>query len=344
MKLLPTPYSLFPTTLEIPDEAFNPCFGDDKATASALKKRNKAERGGQMGLDVFVIRDQEDLAAWMARQAQEMDALPEETAEQVGQKAQTYREYLDSPQYRRRKQEYDLWTAAFFWKMEAQPGSAGILAPTQEMLRRQRSGGTLPPELVRRVEELAERLRFFHWELAFPAVFGNRELGVGSETTPDSPFPTPRSPGFDCVLGNPPWKRIKLQEEEFFAVREPEIAAAPTKAARQKLIDALTHSNPALASAFEDAKHAAECISKFVRFSERFKLTAVGDINTYPLFTELSRSLIAQQGRAGIIVPTGIATDDATKAFLHMFLLHHHCHHFMTLKIEKVYSQILTIE
>jgi hypothetical protein len=31
---------------EIPDEAFNPAFGDDKATASALKKRNKRERGG----------------------------------------------------------------------------------------------------------------------------------------------------------------------------------------------------------------------------------------------------------------------------------------------------------
>ncbi len=284
---------------EIPDEAFNPAFGDDKATASALKKRNKAERGGQMGLDVFVIRDQEDLAAWMARQAQEMDALPEETAEQVGQKAQTYREYLDSPQYRRRKQEYDLWTAAFFWKMEAQPGSAGILAPTQEMLRRQRSGAysALPPELVRRVEELARRLNFLHWELAFPKVFAGD------------------NPGFDCVLGNPPWERIKLQEEEFFAVREPEIAAAANKAARQKMINALIHSNPALATAFEDAKHAAECSSKFVRQSVRYPLTAFGDVNTYALFAELACKLITPVGRVGIIVPTGVVTDDTTKNF-----------------------------
>ena len=55
--------------------------------------------------------------------------------------------------------------------MEALKGEAGMLAPTQEMLRRCRSGGSLPPELVRRVETLAEELNFFHWELAFPQVF-----------------------------------------------------------------------------------------------------------------------------------------------------------------------------
>jgi type I restriction-modification system DNA methylase subunit len=39
---------------EIPDEAFNPAFGDDKATSSALKKRNKRERGGSCsGLSAF---------------------------------------------------------------------------------------------------------------------------------------------------------------------------------------------------------------------------------------------------------------------------------------------------
>ena len=47
------------------------------------------------------------------------------------------------------------------------------------------------------------------------------------------------SGGFDVVLGNPPWERIKLQEQEFFAAREPEIAAAPNAAARGRMIAAL---------------------------------------------------------------------------------------------------------
>jgi hypothetical protein len=54
---------------------------------------------------------------------------------------------------------------------------------------------------------------------------------------------------------------------------------------------------------------------RFVRGSSRFTLTAVGDINTYSIFSETARRLIAPDGRAGIIVPTGIATDDTCKKF-----------------------------
>lgn len=282
---------------EIPDEAFKPAFGDDKAMATALRRRNRAERAGQIGLDVVLIENQEDLQAWIAQRARKFDAMPEETPEQVLQKAHSYQEYLQSPQYRRRKLEADLWTSAFFWKIEAGKGEAGMLAPTQEMLRRYRSGGSLPPELLRRVEALAGELNFFHWELAFPQVFAGDQ------------------PGFNCVLGNPSWERIKLQEEEFFATRDPEIAAAPNKAARQKLIDRLSKDNPPLADAFGQAKHAAECTSKFVRSSNSFPLTAVGDVNTYALFAERFRQLMAAQSRAGVIIPTGIATDDTTKDF-----------------------------
>ncbi len=282
---------------EIPDEAFTQAFGDDKVTSFALKKRNKVERSGQIGLDAYVVQDKDDLHAWIANQAQSMDTLPEETAEQVWQKAHDYKEYLNSPQYNQRKLEYDIWTAAFYWKIEAQHGSAGILAPTQEMLRRLRSGGSIPPELVRRVAELAQRNNFFHWELLFPTVF----IGIPS--------------GFDCILGNPPWERIKLQEEEFFAQRDPEIATAPNKAARQKLIEALLKTHLLLATEFTTAKGVHDKQGNFMRSSDRYPLSGIGDVNTYAIFAELARELINSTGRIGVIVPTGIATDDATKEF-----------------------------
>jgi hypothetical protein len=281
---------------EIPDEAFNPAFDDDKAISSALKKRNKAERAGQMGLDAFLISNAEDLKAWIAYQAKTLDELPEETAEQVGEKAQNYQEYLTSPQYRRRKLEYDLWTSAFFWNMEAQPGAAGILAPTQEMLRRHRTGGSLSPELAKRVNELAERLNFLHWELRFPKVF------IGER------------PGFDCVLGNPPWERIKLQADEFFAALDPVIAQANAKD-RKKLIEDLQFNNLALAKKFSDARHDSDAQSKFCRFSGCYELTAVGDMNTYALFAELVTRIVSTEGQLGVILPSGIATDDTHKLF-----------------------------
>jgi hypothetical protein len=117
------------------------------------------------------------------------------------------------------------------------------------------------------------------------------------------------------VLGNPPWDRIKLQEQEFFATRDAEIAQANNKALRQKLIDTLPERNPTLFRDFADAKRRADGQSKFVRTSERFPLTAVGDVNVYPLFAEHDRKLLRERGRAGVIVPTGIATDNSTKDF-----------------------------
>ena len=41
----------------------------------------------------------------------------------------------------------------------------------------------------------------------------------------------------------------------------------------------------------------------------------MGKLNTYALFAELALDLLPSAGRAGIIVPTGIATDDSTKAY-----------------------------
>jgi hypothetical protein len=116
-------------------------------------------------------------------------------------------------------------------------------------------------------------------------------------------------------LGNPPWERIKLQEKEFFAAKDVDIANAQNKAAREKLIKLLSQTNPKLLQQFEDAKHDAEAQSKFIRESGRFPLTAVGDINTYAVFAETVREIINNYGRCGVIVPTGIATDMPTKDF-----------------------------
>lgn len=67
--------------------------------------------------------------------------------------------------------------------------------------------------------------------------------------------------------------------------------------------------NPALHAEFTGPVHAADAVSKFLRHSGRFPLTATGDINTYAVFAETIRRLLAPGGRAGVILPTGIATD-----------------------------------
>jgi len=121
--------------------------------------------------------------------------------------------------------------------------------------------------------------------------------------------------GFDCVIGNPPWERMKLQEREFFDVAAPEIASAVSAATRRKLIEGLAKKNPELCARYMQAKEAAEKTLDHVRSSGNFPLTATGDINTYMVFAELAWRIVSPAGRVGILVPSGIATDHTTRQF-----------------------------
>jgi hypothetical protein len=135
------------------------------------------------------------------------------------------------------------------------------------------------------------------WQAAFPTVFGR----------PDG--------GFDCVIGNPPWERLKLQEREFFAFSAPEIAGAVSAATRRQLIAELEERNPELFGHYMQAKERADRTLTHAHSSGRFPLTAKGDINTYMLFAELARQVVAPAGRVGLLVPSGIATDNTTREF-----------------------------
>lgn len=128
-------------------------------------------------------------------------------------------------------------------------------------------------------------------------------------------FSRKENPGFDCVVGNPPWERLKLQEREFFAFSAPQIAGAVSAAGRRKMIKSLEQSDPELHGEYEKAKHSAEETLAHVRASGNFPLTAKGDINTYILFAELAHKIVGPNGRVGLLVPSGIATDKTTAKF-----------------------------
>lgn len=274
----------------IPDDAYRPVTGDDKKTATALRQQNKTEREtGQMSLlHVGQARRDYALAEW-----QQLADLPEDTPAQVNQKQTVYDQLR--AQMATDRTACDLWTAAFFCHLTAANERAGRI-PTTDMLRRyRRNPQGVKGDTIGTATALAAELRFFHWPLEFPQVF---EAG-----------------GFGVVLGNPPWERIKLQEKEYFKTRVPAIAKARNKAARTKLIAKLKTEQPAQYRAFQNALHNADALSKFLRGSDRFPLTARGDINTYAVFTDLAEKSMAQVGRAGLIIPTGIATDKTYASF-----------------------------
>jgi hypothetical protein len=284
----------------IPDEAYAPVAGDDKGVARAAREANKRRKaGGQLELRPAESAGAADPLAGQAEELRLLAELPETTAGDVRAKEALYRDLREegTPWWRHRV-ACDLWTAAFFAPLVAADGGGArqSLAPTSDdVFLALDQPGALHGQVVGQAQAIGQRAGFFHWPLEFPEVFA--------------------AGGFDVILSNPPWERIKLQEQEFFAQRDPAIAAAPNAAARKRLIAALPETNPALAAEFDAAIRDAECASKFLRGSGGYPLTGRGDINTYSVFSEANSARVRQPGRAGMLVPTGIATDDTNKAF-----------------------------
>ena len=121
--------------------------------------------------------------------------------------------------------------------------------------------------------------------------------------------------GFSCVIGNPPWERVKVQDREFFSLTDPATAGAVSANDRKKRIAAMPTANPELHASYLAARDHAQRMLDYARGSGRYPLTGKGDVNLYMLFAELARTLVAPDGLVGLLVPSGIATDDTTKEF-----------------------------
>jgi hypothetical protein len=289
------------------DAAFNPIEGDDRKVCAALKKQNAAERQGQH--DLFSQSGIPVSNAVLAKRSAEITHALPESLEDLHIYQQRQAEQLTASSERRiQKLLADGWCAAFVQRKTDVTRSIAITHAVIENFAA--DDPTLDLAAAERlVAELTRQYRFFHWHIEFPHIFrvGNGALDIDPKTG--------WSGGFSCVIGNPPWERVKLQEQEFFASRSPAIANAPNAAARKNLIASLPHSDPALYKEFRSELRKAAGWSHLLRDSDRYPLTGRGDINTYAVFAETSSTLTGSLGRTGIIVPTGIATDATTQYF-----------------------------
>jgi hypothetical protein len=271
----------------IPDEAFKSFTGDDDAVLKHFRQLNVEGRSRQ---SLFSF-DEETETSNLKTAYHHVEEMSDETLEAIQSKAKSYHEYLSSDSFLRTKAVADVWVSAFL--QTKCPGQPPI---TQKLLKQvEKNLAAADPVALAVVRGFSESQRIFHWHLEFPEVLGSANKG------------------FDCVLGNPPWEKINFKDEEYFAVRHPEIAEAPNKAARKKMLEALQRDNPKSYAEYETAKNIQDRLSFFFRHSGVFPLTGVSRINLYSVFAELSCSLIAPKGRLGMVLASGIATDDNNK-------------------------------
>ena len=106
--------------------------------------------------------------------------------------------------------------------------------------------------MLEKARLLIDEERFLHWQAAFPGVWSKWENAE-------------REGGFDAVIGNPPWDRVKLQQVEWFAARRPEIAHVTRAADRKRMIAELEKAEDPLALEFAEAGERAMTATRIAR-------------------------------------------------------------------------------
>ena len=156
--------------------------------------------------------------------------------------------------------------------------------------------------LLERARLLIDEERFLHWQVAFPGVWSEWENAE-------------REGGFDAVIGNPPWDRVKLQQVEWFAARRRDIAMATRAVDRKRMIIDLEKAEDPLASEFAEASERAKTAALVARNCGDYPLLSGGDVNLYSLFVERAMLLVKTEGMVGLLTPSGIASDKTAARF-----------------------------
>jgi hypothetical protein len=284
----------------IPEAAFEPIEGDDKAYCREFKKQNKDERKGQ-GL-LFGHQHPWEQLGNLATSLTQIDALPDDSVVDIRTKEQRYADLVNSSAYESGRLLADAWCAAFIWKKTKEFD----YPITEKVLRDiERNPNSIAPWIKQEIIRLSDKYQFFHWHLAFPDIFIPRP-------NPDREDVTGWSGGFNVSLGNPPWERIQVEAAQFFSLLRPDLVEMK-RSDRERAIEELEKEDPVLLQAWQDQRRLDLATTAFLKSSGRYPYSTQKNINSYAVFCELGITFIAPNGRMGMISQSGIATDDIMK-------------------------------
>lgn len=314
----------------VPDKALT---AEDKDTLKALKKMNqeaiKAVNGDSgneqlLGLEnSFGVENMTAAQIGLADKIRFINHLPEDTLEEEVIKQERWKKLMDSARVDCLRRACDIYTYAFYktvkhdeilkenggvngnLQLEAEvPYTKTVMRALQEIdaMECLEKGKPLPTyyrqlssDFKTEVRRIADEQRFFHWCVEFPEVFAANK-------------------GFDVMCGNPPWDKLQMEEEKWFAGKNNDIVKAANQADRKNKISQLEAEDPNLYQEFQEACNTIVSQSNFVKNSGRFPLTAVGKLELSSLFAELCLSFTKEAW--GLVVPRGIITDIGNQFFV----------------------------
>ena len=206
-----------------------------------------------------------------------LEAMPGDTLEEVRAKERAFVGLARDSRLSLWKRIANLWVSSWFADGEPRVLARAFQSLADDVLAGVRTLNASSVErFLQRSDEAAATHRFFHWELEFPEVFFDRN---GRRLA---------RPGFDAVIGNPPWDMVRADQGD-----------AGTRA-RTRRTTAST--------------------IRFTRDSGVYAAQSAGHANRYQLFLERTLDLTRPGGRFGLVLPSGLATDHGSTALRHVLL------------------------
>jgi hypothetical protein len=160
-------------------------------------------------------------------------------------------------------------------------------------------------------EAVRARERFFHWELEFPEVFSGER------------------PGFDIVLGNPPWEKVIPDRKEFYGGFDVLIRAYAGGELDTRIRE-LNAANPGLDGKFDAYKDRINTISQVLKKGGDFPFvdwkidgeSVGGHSDLFKFFVERAHRILRDGGSLGFLVPSAIYNNEGCTGLRHLLLDH----------------------
>jgi hypothetical protein len=160
----------------------------------------------------------------------------------------------------------------------ARLGQAAVpVVPDDESLRE--TGAMIGARTV------ARDLHALHFPVVFPEVFLREP------------------PGFDVIIGNPPWDKVRFEEQQFWVSRSPGLNRVPASL-RAAAIERLRRERPTDALEESAERRERELLQRLIDTAYELQgRGAHGHHDFAKVFLERALSLLARDGRLGLVLP-----------------------------------------
>lgn len=148
--------------------------------------------------------------------------------------------------------------------------------------------------VISEAAEQREQHRFLHWPLAFPQIFSRD------------------NPGFDAVIGNPPWEEVTVEALAFYALFHPGLRSLAESERSAALADLLSR-RPDVPRRLELEQQRSADERSYFSSAEYDSMP--GDPDLYKFFCNRYRDVLRRDGLLGVVLPRSAFATDGSAGF-----------------------------